>query len=324
MKKYLNVVILTLFSFCVISAQTESKEARSYDERGLIFLRQLELDKAILNFSKAIELDPNFSEAYLSRGYVYEMKGRDQYETRGRGYKDKGFFDKAIEDYSKTLELDPNLPDALLYLGLCYIEKSDLKRASEMLEKTRKINSKNNFIYNNQGLLYAGLGDYENALKSYDVAIQLNESRKSIIPIPMFRNRAIAFAAIGKYEQAIADYTKELEIRSDAYTHSLRAWAMYLKGDYENALKDINSAVKLYPKSAYPLVTRGTIYLNKEKYDLALADYHKAIELKPINADYYRARASVYRKKKEVDLAEADEKKASELEEPDDKSATIN
>ena len=51
-----------------------------------------ELDKAIADFSKAIEIDPKSAIAYNNRGWAYE------------GKKD---YDRAIADYSKAIEIDP-------------------------------------------------------------------------------------------------------------------------------------------------------------------------------------------------------------------------
>src|SRR3954464_6213035 len=46
----------------------------------------------ILNFTKAIELNPKYAEAYAYRGYIYTISGDG---------------DKAISDYNKAIQLDP-------------------------------------------------------------------------------------------------------------------------------------------------------------------------------------------------------------------------
>jgi tetratricopeptide (TPR) repeat protein len=41
-----------------------------------------EFDKAIADFSKAIELDPNYAEAYFNRAYAYHRKGGEVAKAR--------------------------------------------------------------------------------------------------------------------------------------------------------------------------------------------------------------------------------------------------
>ena len=50
-------------------------------------------ERAIENYNKAIELDPNDADAYNNRGLAYYYL--EEYE-------------RAIEDYNKAIELNPN------------------------------------------------------------------------------------------------------------------------------------------------------------------------------------------------------------------------
>ena len=54
-------------------------------------------DKAIADFTKAIELRPDVAQAYNNRGNVYTNKGD---------------FGKALEDLNKAIEIDPNYANA--------------------------------------------------------------------------------------------------------------------------------------------------------------------------------------------------------------------
>ena len=53
-----------------------------------------EYDSAIRDYTKAIELDPKFVDAYNNRGLSYDNKKE---------------YDSAIRDYTKAIELDPKL-----------------------------------------------------------------------------------------------------------------------------------------------------------------------------------------------------------------------
>ena len=62
-------------------------------------------DKAIVDYSEAIKLKPDYAEAY---------------NNRARTYLKKVDFDKAIEDYTKAIELNPQDVDAYYTRGKLY------------------------------------------------------------------------------------------------------------------------------------------------------------------------------------------------------------
>ena len=77
-------------------------DAMSWHSRGLVYYDLKQYDKAIADFSKAIELKPDYVEALNSRGSVY-------YDLKQ--------YDKAIADYSKAIELKPDYKAAWYYRG---------------------------------------------------------------------------------------------------------------------------------------------------------------------------------------------------------------
>ena len=50
-------------------------------------------------------------------------------------------------------------------------------------------------------------------------------------------------------------------------------------GDYKNAIKYINLAIKAYPKDGLYFMNRGSYNLELENFDQAVKDYEKAGEL---------------------------------------------
>lgn len=83
-----------------------------YGEKGLYY-------ESVASYKKAIELDPQFLEARMGLGEVYE---------------DKGLYDDAIREYRQVVELDPQHTGALYNLALVY-EKVDPREAIARWER---------------------------------------------------------------------------------------------------------------------------------------------------------------------------------------------
>ncbi|MDR1112987.1 MAG: tetratricopeptide repeat protein [Bacteroidales bacterium] len=109
-------------------------DVEAYNYRGNAYALKCDYDKAIEDFSKAIELKPNDAEAYNYRGVAYRKKGD---------------YDKAIEDYSKAIELEPDDAGAYYIRGSVYYEKGDHDKAIEDYNKSIELKPDYATAYNN-------------------------------------------------------------------------------------------------------------------------------------------------------------------------------
>jgi len=84
----------------------KSRESWFYYKMGSAYLQKREFDQAILIFNKILETNPEYAEAYISRG---------------RGHYFRGEYDKSWEDIKKAQDLGYKIPAEFL---------NDLRRAS--------------------------------------------------------------------------------------------------------------------------------------------------------------------------------------------------
>jgi Flp pilus assembly protein TadD len=82
---------------CSALIQHDPKDAGAYFKRGAAYQAKGDMDNAIADFSKAIELKPNDGHAY---------------ENRGRAYASKGDYTHAVADVSRAGELTPKTASA--------------------------------------------------------------------------------------------------------------------------------------------------------------------------------------------------------------------
>src|SRR5262249_9148831 len=68
---------------------------------------------------------------------------------------------------------------------------------------------------------------------------------------------------------------------------AVRGIEHYRKGDNDNAIKDVNKAIRLQPTLPILYIDRGAAYQSKGEGDKAIADFTRAIQLDPKNARAY-------------------------------------
>ena len=232
------------------------------------------------------------------------------------------------------------------------IEKLD-ERTKRSESERQKLEQMTAWDYNRRGIRSYDLGEYENAILSYEKAInlkpdyaiayynrgcvntKLGESERAIADYSKaielkpdlaeaYNNRGYTYKKIGESEKAIADYSKAIELKPDlAEVYNNRGNAYDRLGESEKAIADCSKAIELKPDYANAYNNRGKIYTGIGESEKAIADYSKAIELKPDYANAYNNRGYTYDGIGESEKAIADYSKAIELK-PDYADAYYN
>jgi tetratricopeptide (TPR) repeat protein len=86
---------------------TDDRElkAQIHHERGIAHRELSQVDSALADYDAALELNPDYTDAYFARGQAYQAKN----DTTA-----------AIADFSKTLELEPDHAEAIYSRGLAH------------------------------------------------------------------------------------------------------------------------------------------------------------------------------------------------------------
>ena len=146
-------------AFCTAVIQKNPQLAKeAYYGRGLAYRDKGNLRQAIADFTKAIEISPDYAEAYHDRGIVYhDMGNLDQaisdygrviqlkpdfayaYSNRGNTYNEKSNPDLAIIDFNKALEINPNLAEAYYGRATSYFYKKEYDKSWSDLHKAESL-----------------------------------------------------------------------------------------------------------------------------------------------------------------------------------------
>lgn len=168
--------------------------------------------------------------------------------------------------------------------------------------------------YLNKAIALSKEGKNNEAIENYAKSIEQGELDKSDL-FQAYYNRAMGYSEMRDYDSAIKDYTSAIKLKpEDTEAYNSRGVAYKDKGEYDKAIIDFDKVIELDPNNALAYFNRGNIYDKKEEYDNAIADYNKAIKLNPDAANYYSNRGLAYDNNGEYDKAIADFNKAIELE----------
>jgi tetratricopeptide (TPR) repeat protein len=90
--------------------------------------------------------------------------------------------------------------------------------------------------------------------------------------------RALAYSLKGQYDTAIQDYDTAINMRPDfAVALNNRAWAYFRWGKAATGLPDVEKSLELSPTSAHALDTRAHIKQSLGDQQAALRDYDRAM-----------------------------------------------
>jgi len=98
-----------------------------------------------------------------------------------------------------------------------------------------------------------------------------------------YLRRGEDFSSVHDYDRAIAEYTTAIRLKPDyAEAYNDRGFAYYLKGDAERAIADYTRAIALRPNYPKAYNSRGVAYM-AHGYGTAksVPDFDRAIALKP-------------------------------------------
>lgn len=139
--------------------KTSVSSPQNHNNLGDYYGRQGDLEKAVSEFKKAIELKPGYADAYHNLANTYQQISKTEL---------------AIENYKKAVEFNPLLWQSFQNLAGIYFEQEKFELAQENMQKAIKASPENANLYLNSGIIYLKLDNQEQAQKQFEKAIQLD------------------------------------------------------------------------------------------------------------------------------------------------------
>lgn len=161
MRTFALILIITLSGFGLMA-----QDAEAFFKEGEKFMRQGRHEEALEQYNKVIEADPDFTNAYLRRGFVNNVL---------KHYED------AVHDYDKVIEKHPTHVFAYVSRGSAKNKLENYQEAMTDFNKALELDPENQEAYNNRGWSKVGLGDKEGACKDWNISRKKGNEEAKII-----------------------------------------------------------------------------------------------------------------------------------------------
>ncbi len=159
---------------------TAAKSAEDWYSTGYALVKEQQFDKAIEDFSKAIELEPSYAEVYFYRGEAYVRNGNqaaahDDFVRAAEIYQFRKEYNWSVTSYNRAIELDEKSVTALLGRGRIHLLKGEERAAIADFEVVRKSDKKNAQAYMGLGEGRFQQANYKKAIKYFKEARSLDD-----------------------------------------------------------------------------------------------------------------------------------------------------
>lgn len=242
---------------------------------GMALLGLNKPSEAVEAFERARKLKPTEANILYYLGLSYEQAGNNA---------------KATESYIEALKLKPDFErcrDALIEL---YMENEKWDEALNQLNESIKINPSIAKKFILRGDVYYQVGNNDYAKADYAKALLLFPGSEGAI-VGIARIDAIT----GKHQEALKVIEPIIKkFPQDPIPRLVKAIALFHAGKTQEAIAEIESAVKLGEKNYFVLVEAAEYLIEAKQYERAVELLKAASQLKPKSPTPHKLLVSVY------------------------------
>jgi tetratricopeptide (TPR) repeat protein len=139
--------------------------------RGNVYLRKGEYERAIVDYSRLLEMD---------------SRNANHLNSRGNAYREKGDYKHAIADYTRSIEFNNNVRNVgnTLDVGTTLANRcearalaGDYAKALSDCNEAIKLEPNETVPLSSRGLVYLKMGKFDNAVSDFDAAVHASPQR---------------------------------------------------------------------------------------------------------------------------------------------------
>lgn len=147
--------------------------------------------EAVADYTSAIQLDPNYAEAYINRGALYGKTGQKEL---------------ALADFNKGIELDPKAANGYFNRSLLYCEMNKFDLAIRDYDTYLQYNPDNFLIIFERAVAKNHVGRSAEAIADFDAVLRQHGNQLDALSLArLYLERSRAYQALGKRDEALRD-----------------------------------------------------------------------------------------------------------------------
>jgi tetratricopeptide (TPR) repeat protein len=278
--------LILFLALIAVPLQSHAQSARQYYKNGLSFSETGNYKDAVDQFTRSLEIDPEYLQSYLGRARAYEAKGELQ---------------KAADDLQQALSFEQK-KESLYYEAarLNYL-LSNFDLSVELIKRSLELKSNYEPGYRMQCQILLATGDYAGALASINKALTLVDSPENNY------YRGQVSEKLKNFDQASSDYSKAIS-RNLKYTDAYLALAALRLGmdKPKEAMESCNAVIAYAPDNRQAYIVRSRIYAQLKEYPKAIGDVSKILQDSSGDKEMYLLRGIYFQENSQYENAIGD------------------
>lgn len=245
-----------LQTFLSLNAETQKNKraaAESFYSQGLGILSRDEYARALTYFEKAVEIFPNYAEAWYQAGFCYGMLGRHA---------------EALRATRQAARLRPEWEQTYVNIGASSFALGQYKEAADAYRQAIKLDGNNAEIYYALGISLNKSGKIDEEILAYKRAIVLKPDYTNALEL-----LGTAYFKQKKYIEAVGVFEQLKTYKSDARLYNYLGESYFELGKIEDSITAFNNAVSYNPDFDQARYNLGRSYLKLGDHDAAAVHY---------------------------------------------------
>jgi serine/threonine protein kinase len=261
-------------------------------------------EEALVAYERAVQLDPNFADAYDARGDAFSSLNRYQeamdafdqaiqldpiyahaFEGKGNLHYNLQHYQEALVAYERALQLDSSSMTAYIGKGDALYYLNRFQEALLAYERAIQLDPTNAPAFNGKSWTLWHLKRYEEALIAAEQAIRLaldHPADAGPTSSSAYNGKGNALFKLKRYQEAIIAHEQAIQRGFDlVYGYTGKGQVLWKMGRFDEALLAFDRAIEINPTYAVAYNGRGNVLFDLRRYREALQAYERAIQLNP-------------------------------------------
>jgi TonB family protein len=298
---------------------SDSHDSFALQNRAQAYLRTGERDKALADYTAAIQIRPGAFELHAYRALILRAQGRidesiGEAESLMAANPDdahayaiaagieaaSGKQTAAMHAFDRAIEISPD--ESTYLMRAAYRRGTDHAGERADVDAAVKLNPHSSKASISLAKMQSDAGDYAGALETLGTAMASQAENYELLTF-----RGIVYTLSGQTALAEHDFTAARTVSTSASALNNMCWSKATAGvALDTALADCDAAAAAAPHESAINDSRGFVLLRLGRYDEAIVCYEDALRIRPLASDSLYGRGLARRRQGKIDEANSD------------------